>query len=159
MKPSVILLGSAVASTIAYNAYSLTCGAQPSCSSLGYTYTGSTTDCVGPALKCPFNSSYFNCTKKSDVANAVMPNYANRLYRSGNVTYTAATAGYLIGIDYLDGSQGCGVSIIIDGINVRLEGQQTDWSRNSWTYPVRKGSSYNVNLSNCSLIYYFVPLS
>ena len=67
MKLSIMLSVGVCASVLAYNAYSLTCGAQPSCSSLGYTYSGSTTDCLNTPLKCPFNTSYFNCTKKADV--------------------------------------------------------------------------------------------
>ena len=64
MKLPIIVSAGMISATVAYNAYALTCGAQPSCSDLGYSYTGSTSDCVGPALKCPFNTSYFNCTKK-----------------------------------------------------------------------------------------------
>ena len=159
MKLSVILAGTALASVVAYNAYSLTCGAQPSCSSLGYTYTGSTADCVGTPLKCPFNSSYFNCTKKSDVTDVVMPSYNRRERRYANTQYTASTAGYLIGVDYLGGNQGCSVDVIVDGVSVRIDGQQTDWSRNSWSYPVRKGATYRASTGGCSLIYYFIPLS
>ena len=66
MKLSILLAGSILTSAIVGNAYAQTCGAQPSCSDLGYTYTGSTSDCLSPALKCPFNTSYFNCTKKAD---------------------------------------------------------------------------------------------
>lgn len=72
-KLTTITLSVFAGSVLAYNAYSLTCGAQPSCDSLGYTYTGSTSDCVGTALKCPFNSSYFNCVKRSDVFNHIVP--------------------------------------------------------------------------------------
>ena len=61
MKLSILLAGSILTSAIVGNAYAQTCGTQPSCADLGYSYTGSTSDCVGPALKCPFNTSYFNC--------------------------------------------------------------------------------------------------
>ena len=44
MKLSILLAGSILTSAIAGNVYAQTCGAQPSCSSLGYTYTGSTSD-------------------------------------------------------------------------------------------------------------------
>ena len=66
MKYSVFLGAAACVSVLTCNTYAQTCGAQPSCSDLGYTYTGSTSDCLSPALKCPFNTSYFNCTKKAD---------------------------------------------------------------------------------------------
>ena len=67
MKLPIIIAAGTLTTAIAYNAYALTCGAQPSCDSLGYKYTGATTDCVNTPMKCPFNSSYFNCTKKADV--------------------------------------------------------------------------------------------
>ena len=73
MKLSILLAGSILTSAMVGNAYAQTCGAQPSCSTLGYTYTGSTSDCLSPALKCPFNTSYFNCVKKADaVKNMVL---------------------------------------------------------------------------------------
>ena len=107
MKLSILLAGSILTSAIAGNAYAQTCGAQPSCSDLGYSYTGSTSDCVGPALKCPFNTSYFNCTKKADalaklqadIVTAAMPNYQASSHRLNNVTYTASTNGYIYGIE------------------------------------------------------------
>ncbi len=64
MKLPIIVSAGMISATVAYNAYALTCGAQPSCDSLGYKYTGATTDCLNEPLKCPFNSSYFNCVKK-----------------------------------------------------------------------------------------------
>lgn len=64
MKLSLIITAGMLTTAVAYNAYALTCGAQPSCDSLGYTYTGSTSDCLNTPMKCPFNSSYFNCVKK-----------------------------------------------------------------------------------------------
>ena len=66
MKLPIIIAAGTLTTAIAYNAYALTCGAQPSCDSLGYKYTGATTDCLNEPLKCPFNSSYFNCVKKVD---------------------------------------------------------------------------------------------
>ena len=86
MKLSILLAGSILTSAIVGNAYAQTCGAQPSCSSLGYTYTGSTSDCVNTPMKWPFNTSYFNCTKKADALSklkadiiaSLMPNYKNR---------------------------------------------------------------------------------
>ena len=58
MKYSVFLGAAACVSVLTCNAYAQTCGAQPSCADLGYTYTGSTSDCLSPALKCPFNTCY-----------------------------------------------------------------------------------------------------
>ena len=40
MKLSILLAGSILTSVIVGNVYAQTCGAQPSCSDLGYTYTG-----------------------------------------------------------------------------------------------------------------------
>ena len=97
MKLSVILAGTALASVVAYNAYSLTCGAQPSCSSLGYTYTGSTADCVGTPLKCPFNSSYFNCTKKAEVYNNMKLDWGNKVTISFNTYYYPTRYGCVWG--------------------------------------------------------------
>ena len=79
MKLSILLAGSILTSAIVGNAYAQTCGAQPSCSSLGYTYTGSTSDCLSPALKCPFNTSYFNCVKKADVIKNMVLDWSKKL--------------------------------------------------------------------------------
>ena len=78
MKLSILLAGSILTSAIVGNVYAQTCGAQPSCSSLGYTYTGSTSDCVNTPMKCPFNTSYFNCTKKADVIKQFKPNWSGK---------------------------------------------------------------------------------
>ena len=91
MKLSILLAGSILTSAIVGNAYAQTCGAQPSCSDLGYSYTGSTSDCVGPALKCPFNTSYFNCVKKNEMVNTFVPNYNS--YRSLSTNGTTYTVG------------------------------------------------------------------
>ena len=101
MKLSILLAGSILTSAIVGNAYAQTCGAQPSCSDLGYSYTGSTSDCVGPALKCPFNTSYFNCVKKNEMVNTIVPNYSSYRNLSANgTTYTVgsgALASYSCG--------------------------------------------------------------
>ena len=101
MKLSILLAGSILTSAIAGNVYAQTCGAQPSCSDLGYSYTGSTSDCVGPALKCPFNTSYFNCVKKNEMVNTIVPNYSSYRNLSANgTTYTVgsgALASYSCG--------------------------------------------------------------
>ena len=97
MKLSILLAGSILTSAIVGNVYAQTCGAQPSCSSLGYTYTGSTSDCVNTPMKCPFNTSYFNCTKKADalaklqtdIVTAAMPDYSRAQSRNKGQQYTA----------------------------------------------------------------------
>ena len=92
MKLSILLAGSILTSAIVGNVYAQTCGAQPSCSDLGYSYTGSTSDCVGPALKCPFNTSYFNCVKKTDVYNGIAPDYyTGKKLRTDGTIYTVGS--------------------------------------------------------------------
>lgn len=51
-----------------------TCVAAPTCAELGYTLT-STANCVGTPLKCPFDTTKYNCTQKSDAIVAMMPDY------------------------------------------------------------------------------------
>ena len=163
-KITTITLGIIAGSVLAYNAYSLTCAQQPTCDSLGYTLT-STSDCIGTVLKCPFNTARYYCTTKTealnkltqDIVTAGMPDYKSLTSRSNGTTYTASTNGYLMGMDFLEGSKGCSVEIWVNSSMVRVEGQQTDWSRNSWTYPVKKGSTYRVSASGCWMAYYFVP--
>ena len=97
MKLSIMLSVGVCASVLAYNAYSLTCGAQPSCSSLGYTYSGSTTDCLNTPLKCPFNTSYFNCVKKADVFSMLRVNWYSSTSLTAKSTYTVPKPGIIIG--------------------------------------------------------------
>ena len=98
MKLSILLAGSILTSAIVGNVYAQTCGAQPSCSSLGYTYTGSTSDCLSPALKCPFNTSYFNCVKKADVIkNMVLDWSKKKLINPTSSRYYVTSYGIIIG--------------------------------------------------------------
>ena len=173
MKLSILLAGSILTSAIVGNVYAQTCGAQPSCSDLGYSYTGSTSDCVGPALKCPFNTSYFNCVKKADalaklqadIVTAAMPNYSKREHRLNNIEYIAQTNGFIFGYDQGQcdaGNHSCenaqNYQIIIDGINVRITNKALNWAHNTWAYPVKKGSSYRFsNTPYITYVYYFVP--
>lgn len=90
MKP-IIFFAAALWASLAPLYAKAQCAVQPSCSSLGYTYTGSTSDCVGPALKCPFNTSYFNCVKKNEMVNTFVPNYNS--YRSLSTNGTTYTVG------------------------------------------------------------------
>ena len=91
MKLSILLAGSILTSAIVGNVYAQTCGAQPSCSDLGYSYTGSTSDCVNTPMKCPFNTSYFNCVKKNEMINTIAPNYNS--YKSLSANGTTYTVG------------------------------------------------------------------
>ena len=95
MKLSILLAGSILTSAIAGNVYAQTCGAQPSCSDLGYSYTGSTSDCVGPALKCPFNTSYFNCVKKTEVLDTMELDFSQQKKISSG--YTVPKNGMILG--------------------------------------------------------------
>ena len=164
MKLTTIALGVIAGSVLAYNAYSLTCAQQPTCDSLGYTLT-STSDCIGTVLKCPFNTARYYCTTKTealnklqqDIVTAGMPDYSQAASRSNNVTYTAATNGFIIGIDYREAQGGSNVEIYINNVQVRLDKEQTDWSRNAWSYPIKKGSTYKVRAVNATIIAYFVP--
>ena len=165
MKLTTIALGVIAGSALAYNAYSLTCAQQPTCDSLGYTLT-STTDCIGTVLKCPFNTARYYCTTKTealnklqqDIVTAAMPDYSKRFRIDGTGTRTASTNGYLIGVDYQGGTGGCDVYVFVDSVLVRLDDQQAEFTRNSWTYPIKKGSTYRVSVArNCSAISFFVP--
>ena len=174
MKLSILLAGSILTSAIVGNVYAQTCGAQPSCSDLGYSYTGSTSDCVNTPMKCPFNTSYFNCTKKADalaklqadIVTAAMPDYSKMQRKDNNRQYTANTNGFIIGFDRQNWDAGidwqCNTTdlkILINEQNVRTNTNQTSWSVNSWSYPVKKGSTYKVEYSHSYLWleYYFVP--
>ena len=66
MKLPIIIVAGTLTAAVAYNAYALTCGAQPSCADLGYTLTSSA-DCLGTVLKCPFDKKY-SCVTKSNLS-------------------------------------------------------------------------------------------
>ena len=157
MKLSILLAGSILTSVIVSNVYAQTCGAQPSCSSLGYTYTGSTSDCVNTPMKCPFNTSYFNCVKKADALSklkadiiaSLMPNYKNKQSRSCNTGYTASSDGYIFGhLEHVRDGVASGFNIYIDDVNVRLTDSGTDYGEDVFLFPIRKGSSYRVTTGN-----------
>ena len=139
MKLSILLAGSILTSAIVGNVYAQTCGAQPSCSSLGYTYTGSTSDCVNTPMKCPFNTSYFNCTKKADVVNTVVPNYNRGKNLTIGVTHTITEDGWI----YTGGAKISGQGEngkpkwYINGYRIGTLIGNTD--ENSAYYPVVKG--------------------
>jgi hypothetical protein len=120
-------------------------------------------------MKCPFNTSYFNCTKKADALSklkadiiaSLMPNYKNRQSRSCNTHYTASSDGYIFGhLEHThDGVDG-GFNIYIDNVNVRLTDSGTDYGEDIFLFPIRKGSSYRVTTGyngSCGLA--FVPLN
>ena len=160
MKLSILLAGSILTSAIVGNVYAQTCGAQPSCSSLGYTYTGSTSDCVNTPMKCPFNTSYFNCVKKADALAKLQADIVTTA-----MPYIAQTNGFIFGYDQGQcdaGNHSCenaqNYQIIIDGINVRITNKALNWAHNTWAYPVKKGSSYRFsNTPYITYVYYFVP--
>ena len=95
MKLSILLAGSILTSAIVGNVYAQTCGAQPSCSSLGYTYTGSTSDCVNTPMKCPFNTTYFNCVKKTEVLDTMELDFSQQKKISSG--YTVPKNGMILG--------------------------------------------------------------
>ena len=172
MKP-IIFFAAALWTSLAPLYAKAQCAVQPSCSSLGYTYTGSTSDCVNTPMKCPFNTSYFNCVKKADalaklqadIVTAAMPNYSKREHRLNNIEYIAQTNGFIFGYDQGQcdaGNHSCenaqNYQIIIDGINVRITNKALNWAHNTWAYPVKKGSSYRFsNTPYITYVYYFVP--
>ena len=143
------------------------CATQPSCSSLGYSYTGSTSDCVNTPMKCPFDTSYFNCVKKndalsklkSDIITAAMPDYSKSQTRSSGSTYTASTNGFIFGYDRFNGTDSwtSNVQIIINGKNVRLISDQTEFTINTWSFPVKKGATYKVTFGSGNGSYAWVP--
>ena len=142
-----------------------TCATQPTCAELGYTLT-STTDCIGTVLKCPFDKTKYYCTTKTealsklsaDIVTAAMPDYSKQLSRSNNTTYTAATNGFIVGYDrYMGNGYTSGINIAINGVNVRINPDQTQSSINSWSYPVKKGTTYRVSSGSSELAYWWVP--
>ncbi len=124
MKLPIIIAAGTLTTAIAYNAYALTCGAQPSCDSLGYKYTGATTDCLNEPLKCPFNSSYFNCVKKVDAVNLLVPNY-NR-----GVTLSANGTTYTVGSGNL-ASYSCGWVLFENYATSAIDNAESDWYINN----------------------------
>ncbi len=103
MKLSILLAGSILTSAIVGNAYAQTCGAQPSCSSLGYNLS-STSGCLGTAVKCPFENKY-NCITQSNLSE-YSKNSSNWWYKDKgtglifqggkvNVTTTSDTGTYV----------------------------------------------------------------
>ena len=146
-----------------------TCGSQPSCASLGYTLS-SAANCVGTVLKCPFDTSKFYCTQKSDVTAALMPSYGGVLSRTCGTTYVAATDGYLMGAErFWDNWSNCkqfsGYHVKINGYNVRLYGGVFGNFVNTWLYPIKKGYQYSISCTSCKggnyaeYSYVFVPLN
>ena len=95
-KITTITLSVIAGSVLAYNANALTCGAQPSCSDLGYTIT-STSNCVGTVLKCPFDKTKYFCTQKSDIFYQFKLNWGAYGNISGKANWTAYQNGIIIG--------------------------------------------------------------
>ena len=152
MKLSILLAGSILTSAIVGNVYAQTCGAQPSCSDLGYTYTGSTSDCLSPALKCPFNTSYFNCTKKADaVKNMVLDCSKKKSINLTSSTYYPTSYGIVIG--KIQDITGVGASVTINGIPAAATGYEEIWT--NFYAQVAPGDSIRATGRNPA--FYFVP--
>ena len=138
MKLSILLAGSILTSAIVGNVYAQTCGAQPSCADLGYTLT-STADCIGTPLKCPFDKTKYNCVKKNEMVNTIVPNYSSYKNLSANGTTYTVGSGALA-------SYSCGWVLFenydVNGglnrfsywyINNKEVGRQTSGAGNAWT--------------------------
>ena len=152
MKVSILLAGSILTSAIVGNAYAQTCGAQPSCSDLGYSYTGSTSDCLSPALKCPFNTSYFNCTKKADVVKNMVLDWSKK--KSINLTSsTYYPTSYGIVIGKIKDIENVGAGVFINGVSASSPGVPAMWTH--FYAQVAPGDSVHAIGQEPS--FYFVP--
>ena len=152
MKLSILLAGSILTSAMVGNVYAQTCGAQPSCSTLGYTYTGSTSDCLSPALKCPFNTSYFNCVKKADaVKNMVLDWSKKKSFNPTSSTYYVSSYGIVIG--KIQDITNVGGDVTINGISVAATGYHEVWT--NFYAQVAPGDSIRATGRNPA--FYFVP--
>ena len=152
MKYSVFLGAAACVSVLTCNAYAQTCGAQPSCADLGYTYTGSTSDCLSPALKCPFNTSYFNCTKKADTFYQFKLNWSAAGGISGKTNWTAYQNGIIIGQGQDIGNYGSFITI-----NGRKIGSLTGIAKQRTFFyaNVSKGDTLYIDANDVSAV--FIP--
>ncbi|MFR4114505.1 MAG: hypothetical protein ACLT2E_05580 [Alphaproteobacteria bacterium] len=152
MKLSILLAGSILTSAIIGNAYAQTCGAQPSCSSLGYTYTGSTSDCVNTPMKCPFNTSYFNCVKKTDTFYQFKLNWAWASDVPGKRDWPAYQNGIIIG--HAHDIKNYGAFIIINGKKIgSLTGDVTQ--RSFFYFNVSEGDRITIDADDVHAT--FVP--
>ncbi len=130
------------------------CAAQPSCSSLGYSYTGSTSDCVNTPMKCPFNTSYFNCTKKADMFKNMSLNWTGKITIKPKTYYYPSKYGYVFatGIDTGNGA----VHLKINGII--FQGSGHSQGMQFYAVPVQPGDSvYASFFSRSEDRIYFVP--
>ena len=78
-KNSVRIAGAMLSLLMAFSSESVlaqSCAQPPSCESLGYNLT-STSECIGTALKCPFDNKY-NCMTALDVMAKLAPDYTRR---------------------------------------------------------------------------------
>ena len=152
MKLSILLAGSILTSAIAGNVYAQTCGAQPSCSDLGYSYTGSTSDCVNTPMKCPFNTSYFNCVKKADVVkNMVLDWSKKKSINPTSSTYYPTSYGIVIG--RIQDISNVGAGVYINGVTAATTGVENMFT--SFYAQVAPGDS--VRASGRNPDFYFVP--
>ena len=139
MKLPIIIVAGTLTAAVAYNAYALTCGAQPSCDDLGYTLTSSA-DCLGTVLKCPFDKSKLFCTKKSEVTNLIVPNYKDgkvlsaqgTSYTVGSGNLASYSCGWVLFENYNTSSQNDNVQSKWY-INDKLIGRQTSGTVGRYT--------------------------
>ena len=152
MKLPIIITAGMLTAAIAYNAYALTCGAQPSCDSLGYKYTGATTDCLNEPLKCPFNSSYFNCVKKADaVKNMVLDWSKKKSINPASSTYYVSSYGIVIGKIQDINSQGGYVTINGNGVS------GTGWQEMYTFFYSQVSPGDSIKASGKNPNFFFVP--
>ena len=151
MKP-IIFFAAALWTSLAPLYAKAQCAVQPSCSSLGYTYTGSTSDCVNTPMKCPFNTSYFNCTKKADaVKNMVLDWSKKKSINLTSSTYYPTSYGIVIG--RIQDISNVGAGVYINGITAATTGVENMFT--SFYAQVAPGDS--VSASGRSPNFYFVP--
>ena len=155
MKP-IIFFAAALWASLAPLYAKAQCAVQPSCSSLGYTYTGSTSDCVNTPMKCPFNTSYFNCTKKSDVFKYTSLNWNSKTTIKPKTYYYPQKYGYIIATA-IDAGGGA-VSIKINGVT--FQGSGHSQGMQFYAIPVKPGDSVYISAySRNEDRLYFVPFA
>ena len=125
MKLPIIIVAGTLTAAIAYNAYALTCGAQPSCADLGYTLTSSD-DCLGIVLKCPFDKSKLFCTKKSEVFQNMTLDWSKKITISYNQVFNVTKYGCNWG-NIIDSGNGVSYYAVND-VKIRASAQGDEMS-------------------------------
>lgn len=117
-KNGVKIAGAMLSLLMAFSSASVqaqSCAQSPSCESLGYNLT-STSECIGTALKCPFDNRY-NCVTANDVINKMGPDYTRRTYlnRRQGLGSSGTRDPITIGTD--KGTSSCGWVYVSGGTN------------------------------------------